>query len=49
MGFVRCIGKGNKERIIPIGKTASDAIEEYLEQGRVILLHKKHTGSMHYF
>ncbi|KIY21596.1 MULTISPECIES: site-specific tyrosine recombinase XerD [Mesobacillus] len=34
MGFVRCMGKGSKERIIPIGKTASDAIEEYLEKGR---------------
>ncbi|MEO2074325.1 MAG: site-specific tyrosine recombinase XerD [Bacillus sp. (in: firmicutes)] len=34
MGFVRCIGKGNKERIIPIGRTASEAIKLYLEQGR---------------
>jgi integrase/recombinase XerD len=42
MGFVRCMGKGSKERIIPIGKTASDAIEEYLEKGRPKLASKKH-------
>ncbi|MED1468123.1 site-specific tyrosine recombinase XerD [Bacillus salipaludis] len=34
MGFVRCIGKGEKERIIPIGKTAAEAIKRYLEHGR---------------
>lgn len=42
MGFVRCMGKGSKERIIPIGKAASDAIEQYLEKGRPKLVSKKH-------
>jgi len=41
MGFVRCMGKGSKERIIPIGKTASDAIEQYLEKGRPKFISKK--------
>lgn len=34
MGFLRCIGKGNKERIIPVGRTATEALERYLEAGR---------------
>lgn len=41
MGFVRCIGKGNKERIIPIGKTAIAALEQYLEKGRPAFVSKK--------
>lgn len=41
MGFVRCIGKGNKERIIPIGKIAIEALENYLNKGRVGLMNKK--------
>lgn len=41
MGFVRCIGKGNKERIIPIGKTAIAAIEHYLQKGRPLFVSKK--------
>jgi len=31
LGFVRVIGKGNKERIVPIGKTALYYISRYLE------------------
>lgn len=42
MGFVRCIGKGNKERIIPIGRAATEAIEQYLEKGRPHFVSKKY-------
>jgi len=33
-GFLRTIGKGSKERIVPFGDTARDAITEYVEKGR---------------
>lgn len=38
MGFVRCLGKGNKERIIPIGEIATEALEDYLTSARGELL-----------
>ncbi|MDQ0299531.1 integrase/recombinase XerD [Salibacterium salarium] len=41
MGFVHCMGKGNKERIIPLGKVAADAVESYVNKGRSHLLKKK--------
>jgi len=34
VGFVRCLGKGRKERIIPLGRQASEAITRYLEKVR---------------
>lgn len=30
MGFVRCLGKGSRERLIPIGKVACRYLNEYL-------------------
>lgn len=37
-GTVRCPGKGNKERILPLYERARKAIQDYLEDGRVRLL-----------
>ncbi|MHB1126824.1 MAG: site-specific tyrosine recombinase XerD [Bacillota bacterium] len=34
MGFVRCLGKGSKERIIPLGSTAARCMQAYLQRGR---------------
>lgn len=41
MGFVRCMGKGAKERIVPIGALAIKAVENYLNGSRPLLL-KQH-------
>ena len=30
IGYLRCLGKGNRERVVPIGKVAIAAVEEYL-------------------
>ena len=33
-GYVRCFGKGSKERLIPIGKRAKDTVGKYCEKVR---------------
>jgi integrase/recombinase XerD len=37
-GIVRVTGKGNKQRLVPVGQTALRAVELYLEGGRAALL-----------
>jgi len=41
IGFLRCIGKGNKERVIPLGKKAIGSIKRYLEVSRPHFLKDK--------
>lgn len=37
LGYIRCFGKGSKERIIPLGSVAARYIREYLSRSRVKL------------
>jgi integrase/recombinase XerD len=41
VGFVRCMGKGSKERIVPLGKIAHQFLGKYYQEGRPKLLGKK--------
>lgn len=42
LGFIRVLGKGSKERIVPVGEIAVDKINAYLKEARPRLI-KKHT------
>jgi integrase/recombinase XerD len=37
-GFLRCLGKGRKERIIPVNQTAIDWVQRYLARSRNFLV-----------
>jgi len=38
MGVLRTTGKGNKQRLVPVGKEAIQSVREYLKGGRAALL-----------
>lgn len=41
VGYIRCFGKGSKERIVPLGSVARKYVGEYLQRGRVKLIKVK--------
>jgi integrase/recombinase XerD len=41
VGFIKAVGKGNKERLVPIGREAIKYLQIYLENIRVHILPKK--------
>jgi integrase/recombinase XerD len=40
-GFINVIGKGNKERVVPVGKKAVEALNRFIENGRPKLITPK--------
>ena len=38
-GYLKCIGKGDKERLVPLGHEAGEWVRRYLSQGRPELVH----------
>lgn len=40
-GYLTCIGKGDKQRIVPIGHDAAEWVRRYMRDGRPHLLHKR--------
>ncbi|MFT5136272.1 MAG: integrase/recombinase XerD [Arenicella sp.] len=46
VGVVRIIGKGNKERLVPLGEQAIDYLERYLKCARSELLASKSSDAM---
>lgn len=43
-GCLRCIGKGNKERLVPVGRQALEAVQKYLREARPKLLRESISG-----
>ena len=46
VGLVRIVGKGNKERLVPMGEQAVDWICRYMQQARVDLLKNKSSDAL---
>jgi len=42
-GYLTCIGKGDKQRIVPLGQTAADWVRRYIAEGRPALLKGRKT------
>jgi integrase/recombinase XerD len=43
VGYLTCLGKGSKERIVPLGRKAIERLEQYLEKVRPTLVGTSHS------
>ncbi len=43
VGFLVVMGKGSKERVVPIGKTAYDVVRRYVDEARPLMIKSKTT------
>lgn len=46
VGYIRCFGKGSKERIVPIGRLCIKYMKHYLQTGRVFMNNEKSEGAL---
>lgn len=46
VGFIKCKGKGDKERMVPIGSVARNAVSRYMEKVRPALLKSKNDNHL---
>lgn len=46
LGLIQTLGKGDKERIIPIGEVAVDWIDRYLAESRPVLVKEQRTATL---
>jgi len=42
-GYLTCIGKGDKQRIVPMGQESAQWVQRYLRDGRTPMLRKRHS------
>ena len=40
-GYLSCIGKGDKQRMVPMGQQAADWVRRYMHEARPALMHRK--------
>jgi integrase/recombinase XerD len=45
-GFINVIGKGNKERVVPVGRKAVEALKRYIDTGRPQLVRPRTPGNV---
>jgi len=45
LGCVRCIGKGDKERIVPVGRKALGMVDKYVREARALLVRQVKAGT----